>query len=213
MLQVTFAEIARVLEQLRSSVPAAEAHGCLCGALCASARYSKERWLEEIIVETAQREDPQSAQALEVLFTDTAGSLRGEDLDLELLLPDDETPLQVRATALSQWAQGFLYGFGTAAQGAEEALPANVNEILRDLTHIGRATVDLGEGSEEEEQAYAEVVEYVRAGVQLVHEELVDLRAEGQAAAAAGDDDGEPDADDDEDPGVTPADDDPSRVH
>ena len=46
MLQVTFAEVVRVLEGLGSSVPAAEAHGCLVGALCTSPHYPMERWLE-----------------------------------------------------------------------------------------------------------------------------------------------------------------------
>ena len=49
MLQVTFAEVVRVLEGLGSSVPAAEAHGCLVGALCTTQHYPMERWLEEII--------------------------------------------------------------------------------------------------------------------------------------------------------------------
>ena len=64
-----------------------------------------------------------------------------------------------------------------------DELPANVDEMLRDLTHIGRATVDAGEQGEAEEEAYAEVVEYVRVGVQLIHDELLDLRA-GEARRA-----------------------------
>jgi uncharacterized protein YgfB (UPF0149 family) len=69
-----------------------------------------------------------------------------------------------------------LYGFGTAEPPRPEDIPTNVDEILRDLTHIGRATVELAEVNEEEEQAYAEVIEYVRVGVQLIHDELYALR-------------------------------------
>jgi uncharacterized protein YgfB (UPF0149 family) len=36
--------------------------------------------------------------------------------------------------------------------------------------------------AEEEEQAYAEIVEYVRAGVQLIHDELIELRVVGDSA-------------------------------
>ncbi|GFE86197.1 UPF0149 family protein [Steroidobacter agaridevorans] len=182
MLQVTFAEVARVLEGLGSSVPAAEAHGCLVGALCTSPDYPMERWLEEIIPDADQRDDEQSQQPLRLLYADTLNALRGEDMEFEALLPDDDISLATRAGGLSQWCQGFLYGFGTGQVGTravkQEELPGNVNEILNDLTHIGRASVELdGDGNESEEEAYAEVVEYVRVGVQLIHNELIPVAA------------------------------------
>lgn len=176
MLQVTFPEITRVLETLSATVPAAESHGCLCGALCTLQQYPLDRWLDEIIpdLEDATEGD---RRALDLLFADTMSALRGDQMEFEPLLPDDEAPLELRATALSQWCQGFLYGFGSGGGVQMDELPPNVEEILRDLTHIGRATVDVGENGEEEEEAYAEVVEYVRAGVQLIHDELAEVRA------------------------------------
>jgi uncharacterized protein len=196
MLHVTFPEITRVLEGLSSSVAAAESHGCLCGALCRAADYPVERWLEEIVPEADQNEDgadEASDAALRLLYSDTLRALRGDEMELELLLPDDNIALELRATALSQWCQGFLYGFGTGQRVNAEELPADVDEILRDMTHIGRATVEVGEGSEEEEEAYAEVVEYVRVGVQLVHDELGDVRSLDLLADASE----EPEDDDD----------------
>ena len=203
MLQVTFAEVARVLEGRGSSGPAAEAHGCLVGALCTSSDYPMERWLEEIIPDAELRDDDASQQPLRLLYADTVNALRGEDMEFEALLPDDDIALETRAGGLSQWCQGFLYGFGTGRSGApavkQEDLPGNVNEILNDLTHIGRASVDLeGDGNESEEEAYAEVVEYVRVGVQLIHDELIPVAAQridvGDEAGESGD------LDDDSDP-------------
>jgi uncharacterized protein YgfB (UPF0149 family) len=201
MLQVTFDEISRVLEGYSSSVPAAEAHGCLCGALCTTAHYPIERWLEEVVPEEGAPGDGGNgsqdidAPAVRLLFSDTLDALRSDQMDFELLLPDDDRPLEQRATALSQWCQGFLYGFGTGAPVKADELPANVDEVLRDLTHIGRASVDAGEQGEAEEEAYTQIVEYVRVGVQLIHDELIDLRAaEGGALPAdeeMSDDDGD----------------------
>jgi uncharacterized protein YgfB (UPF0149 family) len=183
MLRVTFPEISKVLQELNSSVPAAESHGCLCGALCATLDYPMARWFEEIIPESPAAEEeapqdvPQEADAqrepLQILFSDTLNSLRGDQMDFEPLLPDDDVSLNQRAHALSQWCQGFLYGFGTGQRQGEAELPANVDEILKDFTHIGRASVELEEESESEEEAYSEVVEYVRAAVQLIHDELI----------------------------------------
>ena len=60
-----------------------------------------------------------------------------------------------------------------------EAVSSLLEEVLRDLTHISQASVETGADAEEEEQAYAGIIEYVRAGVQLIHDELIELRAAG----------------------------------
>jgi uncharacterized protein len=176
MFQVTFPEVARVLQTLQSSVAAAESHGCLCGALCTTEQYTLQSWLDELVPEAD--EDPADERAtLRLLFADTIRALRGEEMEFQLLLPDDGDPLLERALALSQWCQGFLYGFGTGQAVPRDELTAEVEEVLRDLTHISQASVETGTDAEEEEQAYAEIVEYVRAGVQLIHDELIEVRA------------------------------------
>jgi uncharacterized protein len=205
MFHVTFPEIARVLQDMQSSVPAAESHGCLCGALCTTAHYSVERWLDELVAQADNVDEDQADRAdaghqpLSLLFADTVRALRGDEMEFELLLPDDDNALEDRAVALSQWCQGFLYGFGSGEPVDPQQLPPDVDEVLRDLTHIGRATVESRDGSEEEEQAYAQIVEYVRVGVQLIHDELMDAR-EREAGEAPTQEDAAPGAD-------------PSRLH
>jgi uncharacterized protein YgfB (UPF0149 family) len=61
-------------------------------------------------------------------------------------------------------------------------LPGTVSEVLADLAQISQAGEPGANDAEVEEDAYAELVEYLRAGVQLVYEELDALRA-GQAAS------------------------------
>ena len=175
MLSVTFSEIVRALEDLSSSVAAPEGHGYLCGVLCTRAHYPPECWLEEMVPEEEKRVRA-DRQALDLLFTDTRQALHSGSMNFELLLPDDDAPLPSRVSALSQWCQGFLYGFGTGQPAGLEALPADVSELLRDLTQIGRAIVEMEEGNEEEESAYAEIVEYVRMGVQLIYDEVDTMR-------------------------------------
>jgi uncharacterized protein YgfB (UPF0149 family) len=181
MFQVTFPEVARVLQSLQSSVAAAESHGCLCGALCTVQQYPVETWLDELVPD-ADEDAADDRATLRLLFADTIRALRGDEMEFHLLLPDDDAPLVERAMALSQWCQGFLYGFGTGGAVPRERLSGEVEEVLRDLTHISQASVETGADAEEEEQAYAEIIEYVRAGVQLIHDELVELRAEGERA-------------------------------
>lgn len=187
MLQVTFAEFASVLQTHSAPVDAAEGHGCLCGALCTAADYTRERWLEELLPEENQELSERDARILQLLFDETVQSLRGEAMEFVPLLPGDDDALELRATALAEWSRGFLYGFGTGGKMVPGSIPPTVEEVLRDVAQIGGAPVDVGAAGEEEEAAYAEVFEYLRVGAQLVHDELVAVR-EIKSPAAPDDD-------------------------
>lgn len=97
-------------------------------------------------------------------------------MDFNPLLPEDEASLDTRAVALAQWCQGFLYGLGGSAIQDTNGLPGDVGEIVRDLSEITHVGVDNRQSVESNENAYAELVEFVRVGVQLVFEELSPLR-------------------------------------
>ena len=106
-------------------------------------------------------------------------------MEFEPLLPDDEQPLNGRANALALWCTGFLYGLGTGHISDLEALNGDVGEIVRDFTEISRATGDDADADESNEQAYAELVEFIRVAAQVVFEELLPLRRAGLSGAAA----------------------------
>ena len=112
-------------------------------------------------------------------------TLVGSDADFEPLLPDDDAPLAERADALSQWCQGFLYGLGSGTTSDPANVSTEAGEIIRDLTEITHVGVDADEQKEENEVAFAEVVEFVRVGVQLLFVELAPARGEEPAPGAA----------------------------
>jgi hypothetical protein len=169
-----YTEIQRVLAEDRSLADAAEAHGTLAGCLCAAIGYRFEDWLLEILPEG--QANPMAKETLRQLYVDTAGALEGPEMEFELLLPEDEEPLDARTAALAQWCQGFLYGLGTSVVQDESGLPGDIGEIVRDLTEITHVAVDTAQSEESNESAYAELVEFVRIGVQLVFDELGPLR-------------------------------------
>ncbi|MET0985982.1 MAG: UPF0149 family protein [Steroidobacteraceae bacterium] len=176
MMHVSFAELDQLLQSSGSAVAAAEGHGALCGAFCATADYTLERWIEEIVPDEDESFDDAAREALRLVYSDTYGALRGDQMEFTPLLPEDDTPLDVRAAAMGQWCQGFLYGLGLTGLDPKAKLSADVQEILKDLMHIGRATVDTDSLDEEGESAYAELIEYLRAGVQLIHDEMALVR-------------------------------------
>ncbi len=196
MLQVTFPEIVSVMQDAGSTVPVAEGHGCLCGALCVSDEYTLDRWLEELVPDEEGAGVPEDVvQTMRLLYADTLRALRGDEMDFQPFLPDDSAALEQRTTALSQWCQGFLYGLGTARPLQPERMPKSIDEVLLDFTNISRAEVDSSGNAEDDEEAYVEVVEYIRAATQLIHDELDAVRSDTDVAA----DDPDEEAEDDDD--------------
>ena len=172
---IRFKDFEDVLATAGSLADAAEAHGSLCGALCAMSPYKMQDWVNEILPDGAALSEESSAM-IERVFTATASSFGEQGMEFQPLLPDDEQPLYGRANALALWCTGFLYGLGTGHISDLEALNGDVGEIVRDFTEISRATGDDADADESNEQAYAELVEFIRVAAQVVFEELLPLR-------------------------------------
>ena len=182
MIQAIYADIQRVLTDERALADAAEAHGTLAGCLCAALGYCFEDWLLEILPEG--RAQPLAAATLRELYAETAGSLRAPDMEFDLLLPEEAQSIDARAAALAQWCQGFLYGLGSGPMQDAGSLPGDIGEIVRDLSEIGNVGVDIAQTEESNENAYAELVEFVRVSVQVVFEELEPLRGRPSSPGA-----------------------------
>lgn len=164
---VTFERVEEALGQ--APVQPAEAHGVLAGMLCAAGMVEVEAWWAAIGEAESPAEVP---EVLRELHAKTLASLTDISGSFELMLPADEMPLEARVQALLDWCQGFLYGYGLAGGRDLARLPADAAEVLRDVHQLAQAQFVLGEDVEEDEQAYCELVEYLRIGVLLVHELL-----------------------------------------
>lgn len=163
-------EFERVDEALdEAAVQAAEAHGVLAGMLCAAGAAELGDWWSAIREDESQLEVPEPVQKL---FAETVASLADLTGTFDLMLPTDEAPLEERAEALHDWCLGFLYGYGLAGGRDPAKLPPDAAEVLRDIHQFAQASFDLGEDAEEDEQAYSDLVEYLRVGVLLLHETL-----------------------------------------
>lgn len=169
-----YEQVRRLLSESRAVTEPAEAHGTLAGALCATGAYRLEDWLAEILPDG--RAAGVAVAPLRELYDETRAALTGTQMQFELLLPDDGQPIELRTEALTLWCNGFVYGLGTSRAPDPEHLPGDAGEIVRDLAQIMRAGVDEREGLEANEAALAELVEFVRVGVQVVFEELGALR-------------------------------------
>jgi uncharacterized protein len=170
----TFDELQRALLKSHALTDAAEAHGTLVGSLCATG-CSLDEWLAEILPEGRAQHD--AAASLRAVFEATSGALGDTGMSFQPLLPPDEDSIVERTTALGEWCQGFLYGLGVGVAVPDiSALEGEAAEVLRDMTEITHVDVDPADSAESNEAAYAELVEFVRVGVQLLYDQLQPLR-------------------------------------
>jgi len=175
-------EITAALERLESDTGAAESHGAMAGLLCSAGRMEKARWLKRLFpgIESGDLLAREAIDVLARLYDETARQLDDAVLDFQLLLPDDDEPMDERIEALAEWCQGFLLGMSEGGMKDLAGLPADSGEVMRDLVEIARAgSYDLS-GGEEDEVAYNELLEYVRTGVLLINEELNPTQAPPQ---------------------------------
>lgn len=160
------------LERLGATTDAAESHGTLCALLIDNAPC--ETWLGHTLDDLPERGNVLAAEQLgllEQLYEQTWAQLNDEDLQFELLLPDDADDFSLRLLGLSAWCQGFLYGIGIFRSGVESALDDESRECLSDLLEISKLSHE-EEASEEAELQYAEIVEHVRIATLLLNESL-----------------------------------------
>ncbi len=169
-----FDAITTALRQLGSPAEAAECQGQLCGMLCTKGEEESAQWLARSFPDSATGDllACEARDVLRVLYDTTRGTLNDSMLDFQLLLPADDASMTLRAGALGEWCQGFLCGLAEGGVHDIDALPGEAAEMVRDLAGIARAGSFDIKGDEEDEAAYAELVEYVRIGVLLVQEEL-----------------------------------------
>jgi len=166
-----------------ATADAAEAHGTLCSLVCLHGSRAGAPWVESLF-----GKEPVPADARRTLLElagETAAELEDPSFGFAPLLPGDGAPMAERAAAMAHWTQGFLHGFGEAGSRpalAERLRQEPLAELLSDLSEITRATADEEEGAEGDEEAWAEIVEYLRVAVQLFYLELAAIRGDRHEA-------------------------------
>ncbi len=157
------------IARLSLGTSAAELHGSLCGWL-AGGGASRPEWLRDVLADPAAPVTSDS-DALGMLRVASTAQLEDRDFAFELLLPPAEASLAERSGALFDWCRGFVGAFGLAA-GARPPLSEEATEALGDLARLAAAQAQ-EEGDDEDEDALAEIEEFVRVAALLLHGDCV----------------------------------------
>jgi len=163
------AEVDATVRELGLGIAPAELHGALCGWIAGGGDTGAD-WLSKVMA------DPSlpaviAGSVLDRLREASASQFDDRGFGFDLLLPDVEAPLAERSGALFDWCRGFLGGFGLAA-GQAPPLSDEAGEALADLARLAAATPQ-DDGDEEDEQALAEIEEFVRVAALLLHGDCV----------------------------------------
>ncbi|MEX2125539.1 MAG: YecA family protein [Woeseia sp.] len=159
---------------------ASQAHGFLCSRVALHGSEAASDWLDQVLAgaEPNNRSRDGCVRMLESLFNTTWRQLAEGQSEFTALLPDDAAPAAGRADALAHWCEGFLHGLvsGPHPQSLRTRLAAEpLSGIIRDLLEITRATAaspDEPDDDNGNEEAYIQLVEYIRVAAQLTYEEL-----------------------------------------
>lgn len=169
---IDFENLQQTLEKLQAMSDASEAHGTLCGLLLAQQDFS--RWMECTLDQPLETNDLLASEHMKVLhnlYQQTRTELNGEDMSLDLLLPDESYEFAMRLIALGTWCQGFLYGLGVGGEALLKGLSEQGRECMDDLLQISQLSHN-EEYNEESETVYTEIVEHVRLSVIFMNEEI-----------------------------------------
>lgn len=187
-------QLEEALKRCGASWDAAQSHGLLSGRLAIAGADSGFEWLTQVLEGTDANDAlrGECETMLGTLFETTYRQLAERQSEFEPLLPDDDDSTVIRATALAHWCEGFLHGLVSAkhADALKERLSSEpMADIIKDMLQITRAVAEEDADAETDEEAYAELVEYLRVAAQLTYEELVEFR---QPAAGESDEPEEP---------------------
>ena len=171
--ETLYTELESALSAVGATMGAAQAHGLLCGMLCAKPDQDQAPWMAQVLENTAPKGEEAQAvlAALTRLFEAGKEALESSEMTFEPVLPADDAPVGERAAALAGWTEGFLLGLSLAGLPPHKDLGEDINELLRDFTEITQVEPD-PDSEEANEAAYSELVEYVRVGTLVIQESL-----------------------------------------
>lgn len=177
----SFDLVESALRQLGAAEGPTEAHGSLCGFTCLLGSRAAGLWVASLVADGDPEATgpPDRSGVLDELAAATCTALSDGEMTFSPMLPPDDRPLSFRAEGLAEWCAGFMHGLGEAAGrgAARQVLDGDVTrEVMADFAEIARVTLGEDETDLEAEAAYTELVEFVRVSVQLIFEELHDVR-------------------------------------
>ncbi|ARN73693.1 UPF0149 family protein [Oceanicoccus sagamiensis] len=172
-----FDQLADIYWRLGGMQSPSQLHGYLVGQLAVGETREPEQWLEQAaaFIDAVEPPNAEDSQVLSALYGATQACLKGGEMELQLLLPDDGAEITQRVDSIGQWCQGFVAGFaqgGTAIkeQQGQQQYPKDVSEAVSDIAAISQIGLsDADTDLEQSEQNIVEISEYLRVAAMTIY--------------------------------------------
>lgn len=174
-MPLDFDECCNQMLEFGYEVSPSELHGLLSGVVCTGLKIRPDSIvtlvLKHVDVEACSE---RNRATILTMHEFTEREMFSADSRYTLFLPDDELDMTQRVRSLAAWCQGYLVGFGTAsAQIKNNKFSSETEEALKDIVNISNLSDDFGDDEEVNEEAYAELVEYLKVAVLLMSSEML----------------------------------------
>jgi uncharacterized protein YgfB (UPF0149 family) len=150
---------------------ASEAHGLLTGLACrgvGSREIGNKMYLFQI-------SGAEEIGMLEGMFEMIVRDLESTQFVFNILIPGDDVGTMQIAEEISNWCGGYLQGLLHDGDSLLAECSDSVQELVMDITDIGGLNLETVDGCSDDESSLVEIEEYLRVGVQLIYDELVQL--------------------------------------
>jgi uncharacterized protein YgfB (UPF0149 family) len=166
-------EIAELIGRCKLAMSVSEFHGALVGYISAGGSFPHGSVLQALELEPDQPPTKDEQDMLTRLRHQTEEWLADPELTFSPWLPDDDAPIHERAEGLSEWAEGFLGGFGLGGSpGANKNMSDEARELLTDMAGIATTEFEFDKDDDVNDENLTEIEEYVRTGALLLHAEF-----------------------------------------
>ncbi|MGV6857427.1 MAG: UPF0149 family protein [bacterium] len=158
-----------------------EVHGILTGMLIFQSSVPEQGFVRVVLGQG----DPgdvlheEASEVLAQLHRSTLKQLQDPELGFELLLPDEDEPLDARLEAACSWAAGVIYGLAQQGVNVFKGYSEDTAAFLEDCRDIAKGGFELS-GEPGDEDIFEEVVDYLRMGTLMVQEEMQPIKAPPQ---------------------------------
>jgi uncharacterized protein YgfB (UPF0149 family) len=171
----SFADIADLLSAVKSTFHPAEVHGLLCGHI-AGTSGKMDHHIEKLVL--GKKKNPEYREVLRQLYEISYHQMSEFSFEFTLLLPEDDSNINIRTEALGLWCQGFLTGLQQTNVPIQNREESDVTETINDFIEIAQVNYGDIADDDEDETAYFELLEYVRLGALLIFQDLKNANPE-----------------------------------
>lgn len=174
MLEDPIEQLNQWLKNLTAEISATEFHGMLTGLITTRGGEAEQLYLEEVSTHYDPNDllQQEAIEGISLPFESLREQLNDPLFSFYPLLPEDEAPFAERVDAMAIWCQGYLLGLSRGGLPEASQLSDDSAEFLADILSFSRAENFELDGDEDDEKALYEIIEYLRTGVIVVHDEL-----------------------------------------